>query len=84
MDDELVPIVEQQHDDLQQVARQIGPQPQLTARPALTLVRQRVGDQEPSRRMERVLVGDAVSACRPVHVHRIDRNTKLSRTASTG
>jgi len=49
VNDQFISVVEQQRDDLQEIARTIRPQPQLTAWALLIIVRQRVGDQVPLR-----------------------------------
>jgi len=59
---EFLSVVEQQHHDLQHVARSIRAQPKLAARAALILTQQWVGDQEPTRCVDGVLVSHAVLA----------------------
>jgi hypothetical protein len=70
VNDQFISVVEQQHDDLQEIARTIRPQPQLTTWALLISVRQRVGDQLPLRRVDRVLIGHAMLARRTVDIHR--------------
>jgi hypothetical protein len=76
VDYEFLPVVEQQHHDLQQVADPIRTQPQLASGTLLTLVGLRVGDQEPTRSVDGVPIGHAVLPRRRMDLHRSKCNTK--------
>jgi hypothetical protein len=73
VDRQLGPVVQQQHDNLQQAAGGVEAEPQLAGGP---VVRDGVGDQVVGARVLDVVVADAVLARLVVDLHPGNRNTE--------